>query len=61
MSCRPLDLTQRQVRALAQGAKKAGCVAVIEIGNTVIRLVPEDREIPKVEPAEVDDDDDFRL
>lgn len=55
MSGRPLDLTQRQIRALAEGAKKAGCVAEVQIGKTVVRLIPEDRAIPngdagKVEP-----------
>lgn len=38
---RQLDLTQRQVRALCEGAKKAGCVPVIQIGNMVVRLVPD--------------------
>jgi hypothetical protein len=43
MTARPLDLTQRQIRALCKGAKKEGYVPVIEIGNTVVKLVPEDR------------------
>lgn len=30
---RPLDITQRQVRAICEGAKKAGCVPVLRIGN----------------------------
>lgn len=43
MTTRPLDLTQRQVRALCEGAKKAGCVAVVEVGKTKVWLVPEER------------------
>ena len=35
-----LDLTQRQVKALCEGAKKAGCITRIRIGKTVIELVP---------------------
>lgn len=47
---RPLALTQRQVRAICEGAKKAGCVPVVSIGNAVIQLIPEDRiAIHKIE------------
>ena len=37
---RALDLTQRQVRALCEGAKKAGYAPIVQIGNTLVRLVP---------------------
>jgi hypothetical protein len=42
---RALDLTQRQVRALCEGAKKAGYAPIIQIGKTVVRLVPEEHVI----------------
>ena len=51
---RGLDLTQRQIRALAEGAKKAGCIAEVQIGKAVVRLVPEDRAIPEDAKPEVD-------
>jgi hypothetical protein len=54
MTGRPLDLTQRQIRAIAEGARKAGCVAEIRIGNVVVRLIPEDRAIPDEGKPEVD-------
>lgn len=37
-----LDITARQVTAICEGAKKAGCIAEIKIGNAFIRLVPEE-------------------
>lgn len=40
---RALPLTQRQVRALCEGAKKAGYAPIIQIGNVLVRLVPEER------------------
>ncbi len=49
---RPLPITARQVTAICKGAEKAGYVPLIEIGNTVVRLVPEDRAIlPQPKPA----------
>lgn len=54
MSGRPLDLTQRQVRALCEGAKKAGYIAELTIGKVVVRLVPEDRAIPERPLSDVD-------
>jgi hypothetical protein len=56
VSARPLDLTQRQVKALCEGAKKAGYTPVIEIGNTVIRLVPEAPAVRPRAPEHVDED-----
>ena len=59
---RPLAITQRQVRAICEGAKKAGCVPVLEIGNMVIRLIPEERAIPP-QPSDTVDrkEEDFEL
>ena len=37
---RRLDITARQVTAICEGAKKAGCIPEIKIGNAFIRLVP---------------------
>lgn len=37
---RPLSLPQKQITALARGAAKAGCVAEVNIGGIVVRLVP---------------------
>lgn len=36
MSGRALDLTQRQVRALCEGAKKAGYAPIVQIGNAFV-------------------------
>jgi len=51
---RPLAITQRQVRAICEGARRAGYAPILEIGNVVIRLVPEDRVIqpPPEEPVD---------
>lgn len=59
MAGRPLAITQRQIRALAKGAKDAGCIAEVVIGNTLVRLVPEDRVIPDREKEPVDVEEDF--
>jgi hypothetical protein len=61
MSGRPLDLTQRQVRALCEGAKKAGYVPVVQIGNALVRLIPEERAIPELAKTPIDQEEDFRL
>lgn len=37
---RALDLRSRQVTAICRGAAKAGFVAVVKIGDTVIHLMP---------------------
>lgn len=55
MSGRPLDLTQRQVRALCEGAKKAGYVAAVKVGNTLVWLVPEDRAAEDLKREPVDE------
>jgi len=55
-----LALSQRQVRALCEGAKKAGFAPIVQIGDVLIRLVPEDRAVPD-QPRRADNEDDFRL
>lgn len=57
---RALDLTQRQVRALCEGAKKAGYAPVVQIGKAWVRLIPEEHAIPP-QPKEPVDDEDIRL
>ncbi|KXO74913.1 hypothetical protein [Brucella anthropi] len=37
-----LDITARQVTAICEGAKKAGCIPEIKIGNAYIRLIPQE-------------------
>lgn len=58
---RGLALTQRQVRALCEGAKKAGYAPVVQIGNVLVRLIPEEHAIPELPKEKVDDGEDFRL
>lgn len=58
---RALPLTQRQVRALCEGAKKAGYAPIVQIGNVLVRLVPEEHAIPDRPAQDVDDDEDIRL
>ncbi len=58
---RALPLTQRQVRALCEGAKKAGYAPIVQIGNVVVRLVPEEHAILPQPKEEVDEAEDFRL
>ena len=61
MSGRPLDLTQRQIRALAEGARKAGCVAEVQIGKAFVRLIPEEHAIPVKPNNRVDERKVIRL
>ena len=58
---RALDLTQRQVEALCKGAQKAGYAPVVQIGKTLVRLIPADHAIPAQPTPKVDDDEDIRL
>lgn len=58
---RALALTQRQVRALCEGAKKAGYAPIVQIGNVLVRLVPEEHAIPVQDQRRVDEEEDFRL
>lgn len=61
MSGRPLDLTQRQIRALCEGARKAGYVPVVQIGKTIVKLVPEKHAIPESAEDHVDEHEDITL
>lgn len=54
---RALALTRQQITALCEGAKKAGYAPIVQIGNALVRLVPEDRAIPEQDRKPVDDDD----
>jgi hypothetical protein len=58
---RALALTQRQVRALCEGAKKAGYAPIAQFGNVLVRLVPEEHAIPDQPSPRVDDGEDFDL
>ena len=58
---RPLDLSQRQVRAICEGARKAGYVPEFVIGKTVVRLIPDTLANRPQEDAKVDDGGDIRL
>lgn len=58
---RALALTQRQVRALCEGAKKAGYAPILQIGNVLVRLVPEEHAIPQQPERPIAEDEDFRL
>jgi hypothetical protein len=56
-----LDLTQRQVRAICEGARKAGFTPEIVVGKTVVRLVPDNTANRPQADAKVDDGGDIRL
>lgn len=58
---KPLDLTQRQVKALCEGAKKAGYAPVLQIGNVLIRLVPEEHAIPPQPDQRIDEEEEIEL
>jgi hypothetical protein len=58
---RPLDLTRRQVQALCEGAKKAGYAPVVQIGNVLVRLVPEEHAVPPQPNRPIEHDEDIRL
>jgi hypothetical protein len=58
---RPLDLSQRQVRAIIRAAAKEGHRAEFMLGKTVVRLIPDTRaNRPQAESA-VDDDVEIRF
>lgn len=62
MGDRPLLITQRQVKAICVGARKAGFAPVIEIGNIRIRLLPDDSfPLPEPEEEKPKEEEDFRL
>lgn len=56
---RALPITKRQVRALIEGAKDTGYAPVVQIGNVIVRLVPENHAIPAqpARPIAPSDDD----
>lgn len=58
---RHLDLTQRQIKAICEGAKKAGFAPVIQVGNMLVRLVPEIHAIPTQAQGRIDEQEDIRL
>lgn len=58
---KPLDLTANQVTAICKGAEKAGYVPVIQIGKTILRLVPEDHVNHTDDEKRLPKDEDFRL
>lgn len=58
---RPLAITQRQVKAICEGAKKAGYAPVLEIGNVVIRLIPEALAIPPQVQGPIDPEEEIDL
>lgn len=51
---RALALSQRQVRAICEGARLAGYAPIIQVGNMQVRLVPEEHVINPQENAKVD-------
>lgn len=51
---RKLDISARQVAAICRGAAKAGYAPIVQIGNTLVRLIPADTAIPPQENAAVD-------
>lgn len=59
---RPLAINARQIRAICEGAKKAGYAPVLEINNVVIRLIPEEHVvIPKEKTKAEEAEEDFKL
>lgn len=52
---RPLDISQRQVRAIIRAAAKEGHHAELVLGKTVVRLVPDTRDVHPQEDAKVDE------
>lgn len=54
MSGRRLEITQRQIRAVCEAAKKEGYWPVIQVGNTLVRLIPEEHAIQEAATRPVD-------
>lgn len=52
---KPLALTQQQIRALCEGAKKAGYAPIVQVGNVFVRLVPEEHAIPPQDGRQIDE------
>lgn len=58
---KPLAITQRQIRALCEGARKAGHVPFLEINNVLIRLIPTELAIPPQPKNDVDEPEEIDL
>ena len=50
-----LALTQRQVKALCEGARQAGYAPVVQIGNVLVRLIPEEHAVLPQPEGRIDD------
>jgi hypothetical protein len=60
MTARKLDLTQRQIKALCEGARKAGYAPVIQVGKVLVRLIPEEHAVPAQADEPIADGGDIR-
>lgn len=49
-----LPITARQVKALCEGAKKAGYAPIVQFGKVLVRLVPEEHAIPAQDDKRID-------
>lgn len=58
---KPLDMTERQVRAIIRAAKKEGYAPVVQIGNARMTLIPEDHAIHPQDDRTIDLGKDIRL
>lgn len=56
-----LQITANQITALCKGAEKAGFVPVVQIGNTLVRLIPETHAVNIADEKPVSKEQDFRL
>ena len=57
MSGRALEITQRQIRALCEGARKAGFAPILKLRTATILLVPEERALEELDRQKVDDNE----
>lgn len=55
MVTKSLALTQRQLRAICEAAKKSGLTAVLDFGNVSVRLVPEEHALRQQDDQPIDD------
>ena len=58
---RALALSQRQVKAICEGAKQAGYAPIIQVGKVFVRLIPEEHAILAQAAGPIDADEDIRL
>lgn len=54
-----LDITRAQIKAIAEGAREAGCVVEIEINGKLFRIKPEQDLTSRTKS--VDSNEDFDL